>query len=354
MWEAPSQNATILIVDDEPSNVRLLERFLERAGYTSVMSTTDPREVLSLVAQCQPDLILLDLHMPFLDGFAVMQLLGTGGPRGVYRPVLVLTADITLEAKQRALSMGAADFITKPFDPTEVLLRVKNQLKTRVFQLLLEQQAATLEEKVRERTRELEQSRLEMLERLALAVEFRDDDTHQHTVRVGQTAALIAATLELPGAQVELIRHAAPLHDIGKVGIPDAILLKPGKLTVEEFAHIQTHSTIGARILAEGRSPLMVLAAEIAHCHHERWDGSGYPRRLQGAAIPLAARIVAVADVFDALTNARPYKAAWPVERAIAELRDQRGRHFDPWVVEAFLQVLERGQLTGVDIGRAA
>jgi cyclic di-GMP phosphodiesterase len=189
---------------------------------------------------------------------------------------------------------------------------------------------------VAQRTRDLEQARLEILNRLALAAEYRDDDTQEHAWRIGRTCALLALAVGLPEGEAELIRRAAPLHDIGKIGIPDAILLKPGRLSGAEFGVIKTHTTIGAEILSGSRSPLLVLAERIARTHHERWDGRGYPRGLAGEQIPLAGRIVAVADVFDALTHQRPYKEAWPVQQAVSEVLAQAGAQFDPRLVDAF------------------
>jgi putative two-component system response regulator len=303
------------------------------------VTVCDPREVVSLFAQVQPDLILLDLTMPYMDGFQVMEQLKPLVPDSDYLPILVLTADITAEAKRRALSMGAKDFITKPFNHMEVLLRIKNLLDTRFLHIQLQDQNLILEEKVRSRTLELEQAQVEVLERLAIAAEFRDDATGQHTRRVSHVSALIARALGLCEGQVELIRRAAPLHDVGKIGIPDYILLKPGKLTPAEFDVMKTHTVIGAGILAGGQSELTRMAECIAMTHHERWDGSGYPQGLAGEAIPMTGRIVALADVFDALTHERPYKKAWPVDEALAEIERQSGRQFDPRVVEAFLEL---------------
>ncbi len=323
-----SKNARILIVDDQEANVRLLEGILKRAaGYHALRSTTDPREVMSLYVEFQPDLILLDLHMPHVDGFGVMDQLKEIVPEDAFLPILVLTADVTPEAKQRALASGAKDFLAKPFDPTEVLLRIKNLLETRTLHLELRAQ--------------LSDAHLEVIDRLAIAAEYRDDETGEHIKRVGQTSALVARALKLPPEQVLLIRRAATLHDVGKIGIPEHILLKPGRLTPDEFNVMKSHTTIGAKILSGGQFPLLQMAEVIALTHHERWDGSGYPRGLKGEATPLLGRIVAVADVFDILTHPRPYKKAWLAEEAIAELQRAAGTQFDPSVVETFLGLHE-------------
>ncbi len=329
--------AKILIVDDEQANVRLLERILELGGFTQVRSTTDPRQVLSLFVAFRPDLILLDLNMPHMDGFQVLQQLSGQVPAGAFLPVLVLTADVTGEARNRALTEGASDFLTKPFDHTEALLRIGNLLETRLLHLELEEERQRLADRVWERTEQLEDAQLETLRRLALAAEYRDDDTFEHTNRVGDTSAAIAAELGWSADQTDLLRRAAPLHDVGKLGTPDGVLLKPGKLTDEEFEVIREHITIGARILSGSRSPVLQMAEVIALAHHERWDGSGY-LKLTGEDIPLTAQVVAVADVFDALTHARPYKEAWTDERAFDEMVNQRGRHFAPEPLDAFLR----------------
>lgn len=339
---SPYTTARILIVDDEPANVRLLERLLEQEGFANLESATDPRQVLPLFTEFRPDLILLDLHMPHLDGFAVLKQLRPRIPDVDYLPILVLTADVTAEAKQLALSLGAMDFVTKPLDHAEVRLRIRNLLQTRFLYQEVQNRKQILEEKVRERTAELEEAQLEILERLALAAEFRDDETGRHTQRVGSTSALLARAVGLPPDQVALIRRAAPLHDVGKIGIPDAILRKPGKLTPEEFEVIKTHTTIGAQILSGSRSRLLQVAEEIALTHHERWDGTGYAG-LAGERIPLPGRIVSLADVLDALTHDRVYRKAWPFDDAAAEIELQRGRQFDPQLADAFLQI--KGEL---------
>jgi putative two-component system response regulator len=263
-----------------------------------------------------------------------------------------LTSDGSSEAKRRALSNGARDFLIKPLSPIEVRLRIRNQIETRFLHLALQNQNQWLEDRVRERTaeltrrtEELEEARIEILERLARAAEFRDDETGLHTQRVGRTAAALAKGLGIDPAEVEVIRRAAPLHDIGKIGIPDAVLLKGGRLTAEEHAVMKTHTIIGSDILAGSNVPLLVTGREIALNHHEHWDGRGYPGGLCGDAIPLAARAVAVADVFDALTHPRPYKAAWTIEAAMEEILAQAGRQFDPEVARAFAALHKEGRM---------
>ena len=326
----------ILAVDDEESNLLLLQRVLEREGYVHVDVTTDPFRVPALFVETRPDLVVLDLHMPGMDGFELMERLAPLNGDGSGVPLLVLTADTGDEIKRRALSLGARDFLTTPLDRIELLLRVRNLLQVKQLEDRLREHNAHLEDKVAERTRDLERSRTEMLERLAVAGEFRDHTTQEHAWRIGGICARLVLALGLPVEESELIQRAAPLHDLGKIGITDMILLKPAKLTDEEFEVIKTHTTIGAEILAGSRSPVLRLAEQIALTHHERWDGRGYPSGLSGEDIPLAGRIVAVADVFDTLTHARPYKHAWPVEESVLEIMSQAGRQFDPGVVEAF------------------
>lgn len=333
----PGAAARILIVDDSPGIVSHLKQILEVAGYTAVRSTTDPRRAMPLVREFEPDLILLDLHMPHLDGFAVLQQLGHVVPHEAYLPVLMLTADISAETKQRALAVGAKDFLTKPFSAVEAILRIRNLLETRSLYLQLRRQNHLLEDRVRERTLKLENAQMEILQHLALAAEYRDDATGQHTQRVGKLSAAVATTLGLPAWQVEVIGRAAPLHDVGKIGVPDGILLKRGPLCMDERTRMMEHPTIGAEILTASEFEVLQMAEQIARSHHERWDGGGYPLGLRQDECPLEARIVAIADTFDALTHERPYKRSWPVDAALAEVRRLRGTAFEPAIVDAFM-----------------
>jgi len=322
------KRAKILVVDDVQANVRLLELILKRAGYQNLHCTTDSRETIELFDTFQPDLLLLDLNMPYMDGFEVIrQLKSKLAERSV--PIIVLTADAEPKTKHRALKQGATDFLTKPFDDMEVLLRMQNILKTHFYSLLLEA-------KVKERTKELVEAQLETFNKLAIAADYRDDDTGLHAKRVGRTSGLIALALGLPEPFVELIVQAGSLHDIGKIGISDLILLKPGKLTPEEFTTMKQHTIIGAKILSDSSSPMLQLAEEIALYHHEFWNGNGYSR-VEGDAIPISGRIVGIADFFDALTHERPYKEAWPVKMAVEAVLERRGTQFDPRVVDAFM-----------------
>jgi putative two-component system response regulator len=331
-------SARLLLVDDEEVNVRLLTRILEGAGYTAVRSTVDPRRVEQMIDEIDPDLLLLDLRMPHIDGFGILKRIAPRLNGGGNLPVLMLTGDATPEVKRRALSLGAKDFVAKPFDAGEVLLRIRNLLETRFLHQALERQNNALETRVKARTHELDESQLDIVERLARAGEIRDDATGRHTYRVANLSALIAEALGSGTRFVELIRRAAPLHDVGKIGIPDSILLKAGKLTVRETRIVQSHAVIGARILSGGKSELVKMAERIALSHHERWNGRGYPNRLAGEAIPFEARIVGLADFIDALTHARPYRAAWPPEAVLAEVRGESGKHFDPAVVAALFE----------------
>jgi putative two-component system response regulator len=353
MREPSIRDVRILIVDDEEMNIEMLRHILEPAGRASLITTTDSRRARDLFREHRPDLVLLDLRMPHFDGHDILAQLREEIPHDAYVPILVLTSDNSGEAKRRALSGGANDFVTKPLSPMEVRLRVENLLETRFLHLALRDHNRILEQRVRERTAaltrrtaELEEARVEILERLARAAEFRDDETGLHTQRVGRTAALLGEALALTPAEIEAIRRAAPLHDIGKIGIPDAVLLKDGRLSPDEFAVMQTHTLIGAEILSGSGVTSLTMGREIALTHHERWDGSGYPAGLAGDAIPVVGRAVAVADVFDALTHPRPYKRAWTPDEALAEIARGAGRQFDPDIAHAFIGLYHDGRLT--------
>ncbi len=334
MTSIAKHQSRILVIDDEPSNVRMVERSLRDVGYANIRSTTESRDAEALFADFAPDLVVLDLGMPHMDGFAVLAALRRGGG-GV--PVLVVTGKDDRDARTRCLRLGANDFLAKPFDDLEIGLRVDNLLAGWSLLVCARSANAELERRVLERTAALEEAHHEILERLAKAAEFRDDDTGEHTHRVGQTSAALATRVGLSGREIDLIRRAAPLHDVGKIAIPDAVLLKPGRLTTEEFALIKTHSETGARLLGGSEIPLLAHARGIALHHHENWDGTGYPAGLKAEEIPVEARITSVADVFDALTHDRPYKKGWPAERAFAEIEMLAGSKFDPAIVRAFV-----------------
>ncbi len=329
----------ILIVDDQGFNIAVMTGMLAEAGYTDVISTRDPRTVPEVCAAQRPDLVLLDFHMPGMTGLEVLGSIARLIHGAESLPVLIVTSDPTPQRRYDCLSAGARDFLTKPIDQIELLLRVRTHLLTRHLQRAAQRRADELDDAVRVRTVELEEARLESLSILAAVSEYHDDDTHQHTQRVGASAACLAQVLGGSKGFVDDMRRAAPLHDLGKVAIPQQILLKPGPLTDDERAEMMRHVHFGARMLSSARSPVLRLAAEIAVSHHERWDGNGYLAGLAGEDIPLSGRITAVADVFDALTHERPYKQAWERERALAEIISQAGRQFDPRVTEALLEL---------------
>ena len=331
--------AHIVVIDDEETNVRMLTRMLDRGGFHTVTGLTDPRELPRLLVTAPPDLVITDLHMPEVDGFGVLDTL-TPLINQERLPVLVVTGDSSRDARQQALTRGAKDFVTKPFDMIEVLLRVRNLLESRMLFQDLRKQNRTLLESATGRKRELESTRIEMIERLALAAEYRDEETSEHNQRVGLLSSRLAEAIGWTAEDAGLLRRAAALHDIGKIGIPDALLRKPGALTEGEVRVMRTHTSIGARILGGSQVPLLQLAETVAKCHHERWDGTGYPRALQGEEIPVAGRIVAVADAFDAITNSRPYRPARPASVAIQVLRAEYDRHFEGRLIDALERIV--------------
>lgn len=337
------ESARILIVDDNPANTALLQRMLSNQGYREVKGLNDSRLTYEVVASWSPDIVILDIQMPHMDGFTVMKALRPLLEQ-TFLPILVLTADVSTATKRHALAAGAQDFLSKPIDVVEAMLRIRNLLTTRFLYHELATEKQSLEARVAERTRSLMLAQSEILDRLATAAEFRDDETGEHTRRVGRLSERLALKAGLSPTEALLLRKAAPLHDVGKIGVPDHILLKDGPLTWEERTIMERHVQIGAEILSGSQFPLLRVAETIARNHHERWDGSGYPNALVGANIPVEGRIVALADVFDALTHQRPYKPAWTVRDALAELQRQSGTFFDPRLVTLFVEmVLEDG-----------
>ena len=347
-WEASRglqdlgiQTAKILIITGREDTGRLIYGMLRLAGYSLTQLATGVGDILSLSATYHPDLIVLDFTTPEMDSFMLLEQLrgevGTGVPVSV-----LLFGELETSAKVRALTLGVKDFLPEPFDHVDVTARVRNLLESRRLYERLTTHSLYMEERFSSRNRELDDTQIEILERLASAVERRDDETGEHARRVGENAALLARELALPQDEVELIRRAAPLHDVGKVAIPDAILLKPDKLTLEEYELMKSHTQIGARLLGGGQAILLNLAEQIALTHHERWDGKGYPMALRKWTIPMPGRIVAVVDTFDAITHDRPYKSSISIYEAVEELQRLKGGQFDPDVVEAFVKVLER------------
>ncbi len=331
----------IVIIDDVEANLLLLKHFIGQLGEPhEVTAFTDPQQALAHCQAQTPDLVIVDYMMPELSGTdLIRRLRATPGRADI--PVLMVTANDEIDVRYGALEAGANDFLTKPLDKIEFRARMRNMLALRANQKRLEDRASWLAEEVLKATDEIVQRERETILRLSRAAEFRDPETGDHIQRMAYYSWMIAVRLGLPLEQQQLILEAAPMHDVGKVGIPDNILLKPGKLDEAEFAIMKQHPVIGHQILSESSSPLLQTAATIALSHHEKFNGSGYPLGLKGDAIPLVGRIVAVADVFDALTSARPYKPAWEMDRAVTFMREQRGVHFDPQCVDVFLDRLD-------------
>ncbi len=350
--ELSNYKATILIVDDNVGSLRLLSRILENQNFTTHTAQSG-RLALDIVQEDLPDLILLDASMPFMDGFELSKRLKTNKSTENV-PIIFISVLEESFNKVKAFQVGAADYLTKPFQAEELLVRINHQLTiARLQEKLLAQnrrlakeiaERKFAEEKIKSFNMELEhriqQNQEEMLERLSIVGEKRDDDTGEHTFRVGSMSAKIAVRVGLGEEQITMLKQAARLHDLGKVAVPDSILLKPGKLNKKEFTIMKRHTLVGAEMLAQSSTPTLRMAEEIALSHHERWDGGGYPHQLTGEEIPLIARIVAVADVFDALTSRRPYKEAWSIEKAVHEIKSCAGTQFDRRVVEGFLQIV--------------
>lgn len=365
----PFATAKIMLIDDEPINIKVARKYLQDAGYREFAAVTDPSSAMEEVFRHRPDCIVLDVMMPRVNGLDLLRTV-RANPELTHTPILILTASCERETKLQALDAGATDFLEKPVDPAELLPRVRNALTIKAHQDQLQRQAGALEAAVRKRTEELAASRLEVVQCLARAAEFRDDNTGRHVVRVGRYAGIIGKKLGLDDEYVHLLELAAQLHDVGKIGIPDDVLLKSGALSPEEFDVIQRHcgygkkvfeqvseqdrltlqqhATLGARMLDCTSSPLIQIAARTALTHHERWDGTGYPLGLAGEDIPLEGRITAVADVFDALSSRRPYKPAFPLAKCFQILEEGRGKHFDPAILDAFLEA--RNEIIAVQL----
>lgn len=343
--EPDAVDARIVVLDDEVVNLRAFGRGLGALGFRNVSTFSVAAEALAHMESQEFDLLLLDLHMAPLDGFGVLERLQPRLSSEGYLPVIILTGERDPRVKERVLRMGGRDFLNKPVDLTELHARILNHLETRRLHRQVRDAAGMLEVRVRERTRELEEARAEILARLARAAEYRDDATGRHQERVGDLSALLADHMGLEGDRVEVLRQAAPLHDVGKIGIPDSILRKPGPLTPEEYAFMKQHTRLGAELLAGSRNRILEAARVIAASHHERWDGSGYPAGLSGEAIPVEGRIVAVADAFDSLTHRRAYKAAVPLEVTMGRLLRDAGTALDPTVTAALEHLWRTGAL---------
>ncbi len=320
---------TILLVDDSPEIIDILGGIL-RPLYR-VRFATNGNDALAMAQQAPPSLILLDVMMPDIDGHQVCRRLKADlRTRDV--PVIFITASSDAADEQLGLELGAVDYLHKPLNPPLVLQRVRVHLELR-------NQNLALEAKVLERTRQLEETRVEIIRRLSMAGEYRDNETGLHVIRMSQMTRVLALAAGVPDRQAELLHQAAAMHDIGKIGIPDRILLKQGRLDPSEWDVMRTHTLIGAEIIGQHDSPLLRMARSVALSHHEKWDGSGYPYGLAGEAIPLEGRLVALADVYDALSSVRPYKRAWTQEDVFAFIRDNAGQHFDPRLAALFIKL---------------
>jgi response regulator RpfG family c-di-GMP phosphodiesterase len=342
-----------VIVDDNPTNLFGYLQIMKRIEGVESRTFTSSAEAYSACVESEPDLIILDYLMPAPDGLTFLTDYRGLRP-AAETPIVMITGDVDRAVRHRALELGASDFLTKPIDPVEFVARVSNLIALRRSRLALRDHAQHLAAEVAFATREIADREEDTIQRLMRAAEFRDNETGNHIVRMGHYAALIGAELGLSTEDQRVLFLATPMHDIGKVATPDSILLKPGKLTEKEWMIMRRHTTAGHTLLDGSKSPILRVAADIALRHHERWDGSGYPGRLAGDAIPLAARIAAVGDVYDALISTRPYKEAWTSEAAFAEIARGAGSHFDPKIVGAFVGARSRVLRVGKDFHDAA
>ncbi len=332
-------DARCLIVDDTHANGVLLGKMLNRAGYRNITLTSNPREVTGLYQEESFDLILLDILMPEMDGIEVMQALNKIKGDD-YLPILVLTVELDRDVRNRALAEGARDFLTKPFDYTEVLNRIHNMLEVRFMHNQLRDQKQHLEYEVKRRTKALEDTRLGIIQRLGRVAEYRDNETGMHVIRMSKYCELMAQESGMSESECWGLFNATPMHDVGKIAIPDEIILKEGPLDEAEWEIMKTHTLLGAELLDGYDYGVLALARSLALTHHEKWDGSGYPQGLKAEEIPLDTRILKICDVFDALTSKRPYKEAWSVEEAMKEIEAGTGSHFEPDLVGQFKNIL--------------
>ena len=330
---SPEDRKCIMVVDDSPENIDVLVNVLS-PQYRIKVALNGEKALRLCLEKSLPDLILLDIMMPGMDGYEVCRHIKSKTQTAKI-PVIFVTARRDDEDEKKGFDLGAIDYITKPVSPAVVRARVKTHLA-------LYDQANHLDSLVRERTRELQETRLKIVQRLGVAAEFKDNETGMHVVRMSMVSQHLGLAAGMSETEAETLLHAAPMHDIGKIGIPDNILLKPGKLSPEEWKIMKTHTTIGARILGDEQREPLRLARTVALTHHEMWDGKGYPTGLAGQEIPLAGRIVAIADVFDALTSERPYKKAWSVDQAVEFMKKEAGSHFDPDLLSLFLNMVPR------------
>ncbi len=330
-------NARILIIDDNRSNVDLLKDILATEGFTSLLCLTDSRKAKNMYIAYDPELVLLDINMPHFDGYELLEQFKSI-EKSSYVPVLVLTALRDNKTRIKALKAGAQDFLTKPFDNIETITRIKNLLTVRILHNQVKNQNIILEKKVQERTIKLKETRLEIIHRLGRAAEYKDNETGAHIVRISRMSSLLGKLYGMTPEQADLLLNTSPMHDIGKIGIPDSILLKPGSLNTEEWKTMKSHTVIGANLLDGESSDLLKSARQIALTHHEKWNGTGYPNGKKEKEIPLEGRIVGIVDVFDALTSKRPYKDPYPMEKALSIIKQERGQHFDPNLTDLFIK----------------
>ncbi|MGB0936819.1 MAG: HD domain-containing phosphohydrolase [Colwellia sp.] len=331
----------IIVCDDSVTNVLVLSKIVKDSCRANTIEITDPRKLANVIKSTEVDLILLDIEMPHLSGFEILKAVRKTHSADAL-PIIIITGLKTTECRNEALSLGANDYVTKPFDQVEIGLRIKNHIKMRQAYKAMHSTQQKLEGSIDQTQLELRSSVKALVKSLAVAGELKDDDTGKHVCRVGRYAGILARGYGLPESIAQMIEQTAPLHDIGKIGVPDNILLKKGKLNTEERMIMEQHTFFGEKIISGHNNMLLKVAKSVALNHHERWDGSGYPHGLSGETIPIEGRITALADVFDALTTKRPYKEAWPLDKTIKKINDESGKHFDPSLVDIFNEQMDQ------------